>query len=131
MKKTAESSMPTQPAPRAGECEDYNGALAMNAALPSALLLLGPTASGKTACALALAERLPVEIISVDSALIYRDMDIGTAKPTAAEQAACPHHLIDMVSPEESYSAARFREDARRSARPSAPRDRAAGRSQA
>lgn len=81
---------------------------------PPALLLLGPTASGKTASALALARELPVEIISVDSALVYRDMDIGTAKPTAAELAACPHHLIDVVSPEENYSAARFRADALR-----------------
>jgi tRNA dimethylallyltransferase len=80
--------------------------------LPPALLLLGPTASGKTACALALARALPVEIISVDSALVYRDMDIGTAKPSPAERAACPHHLIDVVSPEEAYSAARFREEA-------------------
>ena len=79
---------------------------------PPAVLLLGPTASGKTACALALAARFPVEIISVDSALVYRDMDIGTAKPTAAERACCPHHLIDIVSPEENYSAARFRADA-------------------
>jgi len=78
----------------------------------SALLLLGPTASGKTAAALALAQVLPVEIISVDSALVYRDMDIGTAKPSEAEQAQCPHHLIDVVSPEEAYSAARFRADA-------------------
>jgi len=80
--------------------------------LPPALLLLGPTASGKTACALALARVLPVEIISVDSALVYRDMDIGTAKPSADELASCPHHLIDIVSPEEAYSAARFRADA-------------------
>ena len=78
----------------------------------TALLLLGPTASGKTASALALAEALPIEIVSVDSALVYRGMDIGTAKPTAAEQALCPHHLIDIVSPEEAYSAARFRADA-------------------
>lgn len=79
---------------------------------PPALLLLGPTASGKTASALALARILPLEIVSVDSALVYRDMDIGTAKPTAEERAACPHHLIDVVSPEESYSAAQFRADA-------------------
>lgn len=79
---------------------------------PPALLLLGPTASGKTACALALAAALPVEIVSVDSALVYRDMDIGTAKPTPEERAACPHHLIDIVSPEEAYSAARFRAEA-------------------
>lgn len=83
-----------------------------SAELPAALLLLGPTASGKTACALALAKQLPVEIISVDSALVYRDMDIGTAKPSTAEQASCPHHLIDLISPEERYSAARFRHDA-------------------
>ncbi len=80
--------------------------------LPPALLLLGPTASGKTASALAFAQALPIEIISVDSALVYRDMDIGTAKPSAAERASCPHHLIDLVSPEDSYSAARFRADA-------------------
>ena len=80
--------------------------------LPPALLLLGPTASGKTASALALARTLPIEIISVDSALVYRDMDIGTAKPTAEEQAVCPHHLIDVVTPEENYSAARFRTEA-------------------
>jgi tRNA dimethylallyltransferase len=73
---------------------------------------MGPTASGKTACALALARRLPVEIISVDSALVFRDMDIGTAKPTPEERAQCPHHLIDVVSPEEAYSAARFRDEA-------------------
>lgn len=81
---------------------------------PPALLLLGPTASGKTACALAIAQVLPVEIVSVDSALVYRDMDIGTAKPSPTELAACPHHLIDIVSPEEAYSAARFRTDALR-----------------
>ncbi|MDR2690485.1 MAG: tRNA (adenosine(37)-N6)-dimethylallyltransferase MiaA [Azoarcus sp.] len=79
-----------------------------------AILLIGPTASGKTACALALARELAVEIISVDSALVYRDMDIGTAKPTAAERAICPHHLIDLISPEASYSAARFCADAHR-----------------
>ena len=86
----------------------------MNAPLPPAVLLMGPTASGKTACALALARHLPAEIISVDSALVFRDMDIGTAKPTATEQAQCPHHLIDLISPESAYSAARFREDALR-----------------
>jgi tRNA dimethylallyltransferase len=80
--------------------------------LPPAILLMGPTASGKTASALALAEVLPVEIISVDSALVFRDMDIGTAKPTPDEQARCPHHLIDILSPEAAYSAARFRDDA-------------------
>lgn len=73
--------------------------------------LLGPTASGKTAAALALAARRPVEIISVDSALVYREMDIGTAKPTADERALAPHHLIDIVDPTDSYSAAQFRAD--------------------
>ena len=83
-------------------------------ALPPAILLMGPTASGKTACALALVRVLPVEIVSVDSALVYRDMDIGTAKPSRDELAACPHHLIDIVTPEEAYSAALFCADARR-----------------
>ncbi|MDE1183397.1 tRNA (adenosine(37)-N6)-dimethylallyltransferase MiaA [Paraburkholderia sp.] len=73
--------------------------------------LLGPTASGKTAAALAFASRRPVEIISVDSALVYRGMDIGTAKPNAAELAAVPHHLIDIVDPLDAYSAADFRAD--------------------
>ncbi len=76
--------------------------------------LAGPTASGKTALALALARRWPVEIVSVDSALVYRGMDIGTAKPGAAEQAAAPHHLLDIIGPEQSYSAAQFVADARR-----------------
>ncbi|WOD18491.1 tRNA (adenosine(37)-N6)-dimethylallyltransferase MiaA [Paraburkholderia kirstenboschensis] len=76
--------------------------------------LLGPTASGKTAAALALAARRPVEIISVDSALVYREMDIGTAKPTADERAVAPHHLIDIVDPADAYSAAEFRADALR-----------------
>jgi tRNA dimethylallyltransferase len=79
-----------------------------------ALAIAGPTASGKTACALALARHLPVEVISVDSALVYRHMDIGTAKPTAAELGAAPHHLIDLIDPAEAYSAARFATDARR-----------------
>jgi len=74
--------------------------------------LLGPTASGKTAVALHLAERLPVDLISVDSALVYRDMNIGTAKPDAATLLRHPHALVDLISPEEHYSAARFRNDA-------------------
>jgi len=78
------------------------------------LCLAGPTASGKTAIALALAERLPLEVISVDSALVYRGMDIGTAKPSAAERAAVPHHLIDIRDPLEAYSAAQFVADATR-----------------
>lgn len=84
-------------------------------ALPPAIFLMGPTASGKTACAVRLVETgLPVELISVDSALVYRDMDIGSAKPDVATRARAPHHLIDIISPEESYSAAQFRSDARR-----------------
>ena len=85
----------------------------MNAALQW-LGLAGPTASGKTALALALARRWPVEIVSVDSALVYRGMDIGTAKPGATERAAAPHHLLDIIGPEQSYSAAQFVADARR-----------------
>ncbi|WP_223264584.1 tRNA (adenosine(37)-N6)-dimethylallyltransferase MiaA [Sulfuriferula plumbiphila] len=73
---------------------------------------MGPTASGKTGVAVELAQRLPVEIISVDSALVYRDMDIGTAKPDAAMLTAAPHHLINLIDPTEVYSAARFRADA-------------------
>lgn len=79
---------------------------------PPAVFLLGPTASGKTALALALALRFPVEIVSVDSALVYRGLDIGTAKPTLAERESAPHHLIDIVEPTEAYSAGRFRVDA-------------------
>jgi tRNA dimethylallyltransferase len=92
----------------------------MNTATPQpiALALAGPTASGKTAAALALAnqwrERGGVEIISVDSALVFRGMDIGTAKPTAAELAAVPHHLIDIRDPLNAYSAAEFVRDAER-----------------
>lgn len=76
------------------------------------IALAGPTASGKTAAALAIANRHPVEIISVDSALVYRGMDIGTAKPTAAELATVPHHLIDIRDPLHAYSAAEFVRDA-------------------
>ena len=79
---------------------------------PSAVLLMGPTCSGKTALALELAARWPLEIISVDSANVYRGLDIGTSKPTAAERAAVPHHLIDICDPREAYSAGRFRRDA-------------------
>lgn len=82
--------------------------------LPRCIALAGPTASGKTAAALAIARRWPVEIISVDSALVYRGMDIGTAKPSAAELAAVPHHLIDIRDPLQPYSAAEFALDARR-----------------
>jgi tRNA dimethylallyltransferase len=78
----------------------------------SVLCLTGPTASGKTAAALMLAQNFPVEIISMDSALVYRGMDIGTAKPTVAEQAQVKHHLIDIIDPADAYSAANFVRDA-------------------
>jgi tRNA dimethylallyltransferase len=80
--------------------------------LPPALFLMGPTASGKTDLAIELCENLPCEIISVDSALIYRGMDIGTAKPNAAELKKAPHMLIDILDPAQSYSVAEFRKDA-------------------
>ncbi|MEZ9133451.1 tRNA (adenosine(37)-N6)-dimethylallyltransferase MiaA [Vibrio breoganii] len=84
----------------------------MNDKLPLAIFLMGPTASGKTELAIRLRQRFPIELISVDSALIYKGMDIGTAKPTAEEQAAAPHRLIDIIDPAQSYSAADFRRDA-------------------
>lgn len=77
-----------------------------------ALLILGPTASGKTALSLALAQKYPIEIISVDSALVYRKMDIGTAKPTLEERGVCPHHLIDVREISEAFSAADFATEA-------------------
>lgn len=79
---------------------------------PQAIFLMGPTASGKTDLAIALRQTLPVEVISVDSALIYKGMDIGTAKPSQAELALAPHRLIDILDPAESYSAMNFRADA-------------------
>ena len=81
-------------------------------ALP-VVLLVGPTASGKSAAALDLAQQFNAEIISIDSALVYRDMNIGTAKPSADEQARVQHHLIDLISPTEAYSVARFLTDCR------------------
>jgi tRNA dimethylallyltransferase len=81
-------------------------------AKPAAIAIVGPTASGKSRLAMALAERLPVEIVSVDSAQVYRGMDIGTAKPSPTERRQVPHHLIDIVDPTDAYSAARFRTDA-------------------
>jgi len=82
--------------------------------LPPAVFLMGPTASGKTALAVSLLERFPLEIISVDSALVYRGMTIGTAKPDAATLTRAPHHLLDIRDPTEAYSAAAFCDDARR-----------------
>ncbi len=84
----------------------------MSANLPPAICLMGPTASGKTDLAVALAGRFPLEIISVDSALVYRGMDVGTAKPDAATLAVAPHHLIDVIDPYAAYSAGRFKADA-------------------
>lgn len=81
---------------------------------PPAIFLMGPTASGKTDLAIALRKSLPVEVISVDSALIYKGMDIGTAKPSVAELALAPHRLIDILDPAESYSVMNFRDDALR-----------------
>lgn len=83
-----------------------------NTARPPAIFMMGPTASGKTALSIALRQRLPVELVSVDSALIYRGMDIGTAKPSAEELTLAPHRLIDIRDPAEAYSAADFRRDA-------------------
>ncbi len=82
--------------------------------LPPAILLMGPTASGKTGAAVYLHSKLPVEIISVDSALVFKDMNIGTAKPDAETLANAPHYLIDMIDPTSAYSAANFRSDALR-----------------
>jgi tRNA dimethylallyltransferase len=82
------------------------------ASLPPAIMLMGPTAAGKSALAIEIAERFGCEIISVDSAQIYRHMDVGTAKPDAADRGRVRHHLIDIVEPHETYSAARFRDDA-------------------
>ena len=79
---------------------------------PPAIFLMGPTASGKTGAAVGLVSKLPVELISVDSALVFRDMNIGTAKPDAATLAKAPHHLIDIIDPNSAYSAANFRADA-------------------
>jgi len=82
------------------------------ATIAEAVLLAGPTCAGKTALALELAERFPVEIVSVDSAQVYRGMDIGTSKPPAAIRARVPHHLVDICDPADPYSAGRFRRDA-------------------
>ena len=86
----------------------------MRTRLPVAILLMGSTASGKSAVALEIAAQFPVEIISVDSAQVFSGMDLGTAKPSLAERALVPHHLIDIIDPDQSYSAAQFRIDAAR-----------------
>ncbi len=86
----------------------------MKSSKPLVVSIMGPTASGKTAAALAIAQSIPCEIISVDSALIYRGMDIGTAKPSDEERSQVPHHLIDILDPSVSYSVKQFRDDASR-----------------
>ena len=86
----------------------------MKSSKPLVVSIMGPTASGKTAAALAIAQSIPCEIISVDSALIYRGMDIGTAKPSDEERSQVPHHLIDILDPSLSYSVKQFRDDASR-----------------
>ena len=86
----------------------------MKSSKPLVVAIMGPTASGKTAAALAIAKSIPCEIISVDSALIYRGMDIGTAKPSDEERSQVPHHLIDILDPSLSYSVKQFRDDALR-----------------
>ena len=82
--------------------------------LPPAIFLMGPTASGKTDLAIELAQRLPCDLISVDSALVYRGMNIGSAKPNAELQLQAPHRLMDIRDPAQTYSTAEFREDAMR-----------------
>jgi len=91
------------------QCIEQLGRLARRRGAGTCLVLLGPTASGKTDVSLHLAERMPVEIVSVDSMQVYRGMDIGTAKPAPGVRRRVPHHMIDVVDPEESFSAARFR----------------------
>jgi tRNA dimethylallyltransferase len=86
----------------------------VNSQKPNAIAIAGPTASGKSALSMRIAQRWPCEIISVDSALVYRGMDIGTAKPSREELALVPHHLIDILDPAQSYSAAQFAQDATR-----------------
>ena len=81
--------------------------------LPPAIFIMGPTAAGKTDLAIAIADELPVEIISVDSALVYKGMDIGTAKPNSTTLAEYPHHLVDIIEPSETYSVGQFCSDAK------------------
>src|SRR5688572_21449776 len=97
--------------PRAGSGRSGIDSLMTADKRPLAIALMGPTASGKTALALEWAQRLEGEIVSVDSALVYRSLDIGAAKPTAVEQAAVPHHMLDLREPWQPYSAAEFAVD--------------------
>ena len=96
--------------------------------MPRCVCLTGPTACGKTEIALAVAERLPVEIVSMDSAMVYRGLDIGTAKPSAAVRERVPHHLVDIVEPNDAYSAGRFARDAAAASAASGSRAAAAAR---
>jgi len=95
-----------------GDTPPLSSRLSPVAKYPPAILLMGPTASGKTGVAVDLVRELPCEIVSVDSAQVYRHMDVGTAKPDAATLKIAPHQLIDLIEPDDSYSAARFRDDA-------------------
>ena len=104
----------TRAEPGAGVGAEVRAEARAHAPVSRCLALTGPTASGKTAAAMAIARQHAVEIVSVDSALVYRGMDIGTAKPSAAERAAVPHHLIDIRDPLQAYSAAEFVQDTRR-----------------
>ena len=106
------TTMPAGAPPPAGPEPASSALPAPPADGPPVPVLCGPTAAGKSAAAMAVAARLPIEIVSVDSAQVYRGMDIGTAKPTAAERRAVPHHLIDVADPTEPYSAARFAREA-------------------
>jgi tRNA dimethylallyltransferase len=92
--------------------------------LPDVICLLGPTASGKTSICIELARHFPIEVVSIDSALVYRGMDIGTAKPVREELLHCPHHLINILDPNEHYSAAKFKVDAERLVHEIVMRDR-------
>ena len=114
--RTVVAGMPSW-GPRTDRGHEYSRMTESRPQLPAAILLMGPTASGKTDLAIALREQLPVELVSVDSAMVYRGMDIGTAKPGAEELARAPHRLIDIRDPAESYSAAGFRADALREMR--------------
>jgi len=114
-KGAADQSPPPQGrGPGGGEPSGAGRADQEDGRQPPAILLIGPTASGKTALAFELATRFPCDIISVDSAQVFRDMNIGTAKPDAATLARFPHRLIDLITPEQRYSAAQFRSDALR-----------------
>ena len=114
---TVTAAVPALWSTRASRGHEYARMTESSVQLPAAILLMGPTASGKTDLAIALREELPVELVSVDSAMVFRGMDIGTAKPGAEELARAPHRLIDILDPAEAYSAAGFCADALREMR--------------